>query len=116
MVFNAVVSEADSRFGTLDLTDYYLGRLLPKPEPIRIYVATFDPALLDELNLTLFIQYDNKKRPFIYFDIMKTMYGLPQAGLLSQLQLISQLYDHGYHQTNTPCFFSMKRVTSPFAS
>ena len=33
------------------------------------------------------------------------MYGLPQAGLLSQLQLISLLYEHGYHQTSTPMLF-----------
>ena len=33
------------------------------------------------------------------------MYGLPQAGLLSQLQLISLLYEHGYHETKTPMLF-----------
>jgi hypothetical protein len=33
------------------------------------------------------------------------MYGLPQAGLLSQLQLVSLLYEHGYHQTSTPMLF-----------
>ena len=33
------------------------------------------------------------------------MYGLPQAGLLSQLQLVSLLYEAGYHQTSTPMLF-----------
>jgi hypothetical protein len=34
------------------------------------------------------------------------MYGLPQAGRLSQLRIISHLQQHGYHQcVNIPCFF-----------
>ena len=34
------------------------------------------------------------------------MYGLPQAGRLSQLRPISHLKEHGYHQCpNTPCLF-----------
>ena len=33
------------------------------------------------------------------------MYGLPQAGFLAQLQLVTHLRLHGYHQTATPCLF-----------
>jgi hypothetical protein len=43
-----------------------------------------------------------------YFEIRKCMcmYGLPQAGRLSQLRLISHLQSHGYIQCpNTPCLF-----------
>ena len=105
LLFNAVVSEANSRFGTLDLTDYYLGSVLPSPESIKIYVATFSSTLLDSLGLTPFIKTDPKGRTYIFFDIVKTMYGLPQAGLLSQLQLVSLLYESGYHQTSTPMLF-----------
>ena len=105
LMFNAVVSEAESRFGTLDLTDYYLGSDLPHPESIKIFVATFPPALLADLGLTPYIKTDSKGRPYIFFDIVKTMYGLPQAGLLSQLQLVSLLYEYGYHQTSTPMLF-----------
>ena len=105
LLFNAVVSEANSRFGTLDLTDYYLGSVLPSPESIKIYVATFSATLLDSLGLTPFIKTDPKGRTYIFFDIVKTMYGLPQAGLLSQLQLVSLLYESGYHQTSTPMLF-----------
>jgi hypothetical protein len=40
------------------------------------------------------------------------MYGLPQAGRLSQLRLISHLAAHGYHQCpNTPCLFQHEHDT-----
>ena len=35
------------------------------------------------------------------------MYGLPQAGFLAQLQLVTHLRLHGYHQTATPCLFRL---------
>jgi hypothetical protein len=45
---------------------------------------------------------------YILFEVNIGMYGLPQAGLLAQQQLISHLANHGYHQTpDTPFFFVM---------
>jgi hypothetical protein len=42
----------------------------------------------------------------VYFRIEKCMYGLPQAGRLSQLRLIEHLRKNGYIQSpNTPCLF-----------
>jgi hypothetical protein len=43
------------------------------------------------------------------------MYGLPQAGRLSQLRLISHLAKHGYHQSpNTPCLFQHETLDVTF--
>ncbi len=33
------------------------------------------------------------------------MYGLKEAGKLSQTRLLSHLSSHGFHQTTTPCLF-----------
>jgi hypothetical protein len=42
----------------------------------------------------------------VYFEIRKRMYGLPQAGELSQTRLIQHLKEYGYTQClNTPCLF-----------
>jgi hypothetical protein len=42
----------------------------------------------------------------VYFRIEKCMYGLPQAGRLSQIRLIEHLRTHGYIRSpNTPCLF-----------
>ena len=44
------------------------------------------------------------------------MYGLPQAGRLSQLRLISHLAAHGYHQCpNTPCLFQHDTLDVTFS-
>ncbi len=46
---------------------------------------------------------------FVYFEIRRCMYGLPQAGRLSQIRLIEHLAHHGYLQCpNTPCLFRHK--------
>ena len=42
----------------------------------------------------------------VCFKIRKCMYGLPQAGKLSQTRLIRHFSNHGYIQcANTPCLF-----------
>jgi hypothetical protein len=56
---------------------------------------------MDKYNLTPLLC--NKH---VYFEIWKCMYGLPQAGKLSQNRLIRHLSTHGYIQCpNTPCLF-----------
>ncbi len=50
--------------------------------------------------------YGMENSCFVYFEIRRCMYGLPQAGCLSQIRLIQHLAHHGYHQCpNTPCLF-----------
>jgi hypothetical protein len=44
------------------------------------------------------------------------MYGLPQAGRLSQIRLIEHLARHGYHQCpNTPCLFRHRTRDTTFS-
>ena len=58
-------------------------------------------AVLDRYNLHPYITHGH-----VYFEIRKCMYGLPQAGKLSQLRLIDHLSQHGFTQCpNTPCLF-----------
>ena len=43
---------------------------------------------------------------YIYFEVRKCLYGLPQSGKLSQTRLVKHLASHGYHQfPNVPCIF-----------
>ena len=101
---NAVVSE-NAFFGTVDLVDYYLGAPLPTPESLRISLAGYSPSVLASLNLTPFIKHDSHHHPYIFFDIHKTIAGLPQSGLLSQNRLITLLNSGGYFETATPMLF-----------
>ncbi len=38
---------------------------------------------------------------YVYCEIQKGMYGLPQAGIIAQQLLAKQLQQHGYRQSKT---------------
>jgi hypothetical protein len=60
--------------------------------------------------MTRYRLYGMKNSCFVYFGIRRCMYGLPQAGRLSQIRLIQHLARHGYHQCpNTLCLFRHRK-------
>jgi hypothetical protein len=88
---------------TIDITDFYLGTPLPASrfEYLRIHVDKLPAPIMDQYDLTSLIYNQH-----VYFEIRKCMYGLPQAGKLSQTRLIQHLKENGYTQCpNTPCLF-----------
>ena len=115
MLLNAVVSE-NKNFGTIDIVDYYLGADLPANDrpSLKIYLDRYPPHLLTELGLDPFVQKDKYDKPFVYADIVKTVAGLPQSGLLSQLRLISHLNSYGYYETSTPMLFRHETLDIQF--
>jgi hypothetical protein len=104
ILLNAVVSE-NANFATIDLTDFYLGSLLPELEYIKIYVDDYPADILSHLGLTEFVQTDKQGRIFVYCAIQKTMYGLAMSGKLCKLDLVALLKSFGFHETATPCLF-----------
>ena len=88
-------------------TDYYLGADMPEEDmqSLKIYLDDYPSSLLDELGLSPFLQTDRYNKTFVYADIVKTVPGLKNSGLLSQNRLIRHLATCGYHQTATPMLF-----------
>jgi hypothetical protein len=86
---------------TIDIVDYYLGAILPSPESVLIDVSSISVPTLTKLDLLPFLRHSLGKL-FIFCDVLKTVPGLPQSGLLSQLRLVSLLTQHGYTETSTP--------------
>jgi hypothetical protein len=99
------------KFMTLDIKDFYLGASLDgRPEFIRIPIKYIPESILTAYNLTKFITNGS-----ILFQIDKCMYGLPQAGLISQKKLFQHLEKNGYIQdTNVPCLFRHKTLDVTF--
>jgi hypothetical protein len=98
------VNKGPCHYITMDMKDFYIGADLPRSEYIRIPLKLIPPAVLEEYKLHNFIC---KRTNTILFEITKCLWGLPQAGLLSQQRLIKHLAKHGYHQDpNVPCLFS----------
>lgn len=91
-LLNAAVSEG-ANLTSIDIKDFYLSEAMERPEYLRIPVRLFSPTVLDSLNLRDFIDDGN-----IFFEVVRTMYGLPQSGYLAQQGLVKRLRAAGYHE------------------
>ena len=116
IALNSVVSE-NAFFGTADLTDFYLGTPVTLPlsqrQFIRIDIDSYSPAVLARLSLLPFIRSARNGKRFVIFRIDQTMYGLKDAGKLSNLRLVSLLSASGFLETATPCLF--RHVSRPIS-
>ena len=100
ILLNATVSEG-ARFFTADIKDFYLGTPLTRKEYMRVSTKHIPLDIQKKYNMAPLIHND-----YILMEISNTIYGLPQAGRLSQDRLVSHLSKFGYKQcTNTPCLF-----------
>jgi hypothetical protein len=102
MLIQSVVS-SKKKWRTLDVADFYLGTPLP---PSRYEYIRISTKMIPDEIMKRYMLYGLERSCFVYFEIRRCMYGLPQAGRLSQIRLIERLARHGYHQCpNTPCLF-----------
>ena len=77
----------------------YLNTDLEDPEYVRIHISKIPKQFIDMYSLLVFVTPDG----WVFFEIRKGMYGLPQAGVLAHQKLTSILAPHGYAPTtNTP--------------
>jgi hypothetical protein len=109
-LFNSVISTPDGHFMTVDLKDFFLGTPLEdRYEYIRIPVQVIPPRIMELYNLhTLVIN------GFVYAEVQRGMYGLPQAAIIANKQLQKHLAPHGYGPVPiTPGCGNMTRVRFP---
>ena len=79
-----------------DISNFYLGTPLDRPEYVRIRMVDISQEFIDEYNLT---EYEHDG--CVYFEITKGVYGLKQAGKLANDLLTERLAKHGYYQALT---------------
>ena len=102
MLFNSVISTPHAKFMTIDIKDFYLMTPLERKEYFRIKMDLFPEDVIDEYNLRS--QVDDKG--YVFCEVHRGMYGLPQAGILAQEQLVTRLNEAGYTQSKiTPGFW-----------
>ena len=108
LLFNSVLSTPNAIFLTADLKDFYLGTLMSRYEYMRIPIWMLPYDIIDQYNLKPLFH-----NGFVYVEIRRGMYGLPQAGRLANDQLIKFLAPHGYKPCAlTPGLWKHKLVTS----
>jgi hypothetical protein len=66
---------------------------LDRPEYIKIKLSDIPQDFIDEYNLMQHVHND-----WVYFEIRRGIYGLPQSGILAQKLLAERLAKKGYYQ------------------
>jgi len=79
---------------TLGIKNFYLNTPMTRPEYVRLKLSDIPDEIIQEYKL------HNIATPegYIYIEVNKGMYGLPQAGILAQELLEKRLNQHGYYQ------------------
>ncbi len=97
LLINSIISTAGARFMTLDIKDFYLNTPMARYKYMRLRIADMPEDVIKHYNL------HDKATPdgYVYCEIQKGMYGLPQAGIIAQQLLKERLNKHGYRQSQT---------------
>ena len=75
----------------MDLKDFYLNHVLKRWEYVRIAVSMIPAEIMDLYDL-----HDKVHNGYVYAEVRKTMYGLPQAGRMAEEELVEHLAPYGY--------------------
>ena len=87
LLFNSVVSIKGALFMTIDKSNYYLNTPLEQPEYICLMLSNIPDKIIDQYRLRTKVTPEG----FIYMEMNKGMYRLPQSGLLANELLQKRL-------------------------
>jgi hypothetical protein len=91
ILINSTLSTEDAAMMMMDITNYYLGTPLPRFEYMKVLLSRFPEEIVQKYNLNT-LAVDG----WVYIEIRKGMYGLKQAGLLTNQLLQTCLAPFGY--------------------
>ena len=98
IMLNSVLSRKGARFSTIDLKNFYLDTPMPDPEYVRIKMTDIPQEFIDEYDLI-----GRDRDGWVYFEIRRGCYGLPQSGILANNLLRSRLVTEGFYESfSTP--------------
>ena len=90
---------------TIDIKDFYLMTPMELYKYFKMKIDLFPEDIIEEYKL----QSKVNNRGFVHCEVRRGMYGLPQAGLIAQEQLIKRLKKAGYYQSeSSPGFWKHK--------
>jgi hypothetical protein len=95
ILINSIISTPGAKFMTMDIKDFYLNTPMARYKYMQLHIVDMPEDVIEHYNLM------DKATPdgYIYCEIKKGMYGLPQAGIITQQLLEERLQKHGYHQS-----------------
>ena len=92
LMINSVLSRAGAKYVCFDIDFFYLSTPLGRPEYGKIQLSKIPQEFITEYNLTSLVH-----KGWIYFEIRRGCYGLPQSGMLENKQLRLRLEKEGYY-------------------
>ena len=92
-VFNIVVSTPGDRCLLADIKNFNLNIILPDPEFMRIPLKIIPQEIIDTYDLKALVE----DQGWIYMRTKKGVYGLKQAGIIENQELVKQLAPFGYY-------------------
>jgi hypothetical protein len=107
ILWNSVISTKDARFASTDDKNMYLKTPLDWYEYMKMSIALFPTDIIEHYRLN-----EKVLGGYVYMEIRKGMYRLPQAGILANKLLKERLAQQGYfEQPHTPGLW--KHVSCP---
>jgi hypothetical protein len=107
ILWNSVISTKDACFAGADIKNMYLETPLDQFEYMKISLALLPNNIIEHYQLQ-----EKVLDGYVYTEICKGMYRLPQAGILTNKILKEGLVSHGYFtQPHTPGLW--KHITCP---
>ena len=91
---NSVLLRKEAQFSTFDIGNLYLDTPMQKPESVKIQFYNIPREFVDTYNLTMYVHNGR-----VYFEIIRSAYGLPQSVILANTLLHKQLEKEGYYET-----------------
>ena len=97
ILLNSVVSTPGAKFMAFDVSNFYLNTPMKRFEYVKLRMSDIPDEVVKEYKLheTGKVTSDG----FVYVEVRKGMYGLPQAGTLAQELLKTRLNKRGYYQS-----------------
>ena len=92
-MWNSVISTPGARYVTTNVNNFYVETPLARCEYMKMHIKIIPQAIIDQYDL-----HPKEKNSFVFMEIWREMYGLPQAGILANEQLRKRLAKHGYHE------------------
>ena len=107
ILWNSVLSTEDAKCMCIDVKSFYLCTPMDRYEYMKMPLSIFPEHTRKQYDL------DSKaKNGFVYLEIRKAIYGLPQGGILANKLLRKRLAPHGYYEVaHTPGLW--RHVTRP---
>ena len=80
LMWNSVISTPGARYAGMDIKNFYLGTPMDDYEYMKMPLKMFPEHVRKQYNLL-----EHEKGGYVYLEMRRAIYGLPQAGRLANI-------------------------------